>query len=566
MKSHDFLGTNKFSIENLIPNPCTESIEAFIKDFIRVSMLELSKTASGEHDENISKEIKKYFRRAFAVGLKNSSLRECRCNNDAHHRFIKDNSRRKLENAIIDRITQFPDSKNITLLSLGSGELLQDLIIVFRLTLLGYKNINLVCVDPEFDHEKIGEFLVIMEALNQYCEMNTICNFFNKVDDIPEELRDFDVVYAIDYDNLECGNDYSSRQLPERTGSFKDKPYLAAIAMLKACSFLNTNINSFAAFSQHAYLSIFSKNLAGLPSENNIENVVFHPNHFQQYCINSSLEVLLLHFAFFIKEKKQLFINDEIMPADHKPYIEILLQKFNIPYSFFTYADCLNQANNIGNNKFILVVDWIAFNTKLNDTINVPGFEADNFSIIRVNWMNRHSAELSCPLQKKLDELCTAGFPWIKAIFKENFETIKSLGFEEAQKTINMWKESGITKILLGKLLIEKIKKLSMGNDLVAELLTKRCTVSNFVLFDKTIQLHGYLANLLMMNDRDATFKAKDIIFCLQNNDFAGIEQYLNSETDKTGLQLWSQLSSLIPATVNNSMNKITLTNSVEEI
>lgn len=95
-------------------------------------------------------------------------LSECACyNSDIFNRELN-NRRANIEASIIDYIkSNFPDTekKSINYMSLGCGNLLQDFIIIFKLMLLGYRNIHIHLVDPKITLYKIRGSGNISKAL-----------------------------------------------------------------------------------------------------------------------------------------------------------------------------------------------------------------------------------------------------------------------------------------------------------------------------------------------------------------------------------------------------------------
>ena len=65
-----------------------------------------------------------------------------------HHRFLPNNIRVKVENAIIEHIVKHLLDSPVRILSLGSGAYLEDLMILLRLAERGIKCIHLAMVEP----------------------------------------------------------------------------------------------------------------------------------------------------------------------------------------------------------------------------------------------------------------------------------------------------------------------------------------------------------------------------------------------------------------------------------
>ncbi len=82
--------------------------------------------------------------------LLGSSLAECRCASSGNFNRFERTRRQHLEQHIVNRLT-LPTNEALNFLSIGSGRLLQDLILVFKLIEKGYTNINMHFVDGLYE-------------------------------------------------------------------------------------------------------------------------------------------------------------------------------------------------------------------------------------------------------------------------------------------------------------------------------------------------------------------------------------------------------------------------------
>ncbi len=129
-------------------------------------------------------------------------LYECSCEGThAFHRL--DNPRRNnFEKAIVDRLaTIHPDKKApIKLISMGSGGLMSDFIILEKLFLSGFENITLDCIEPKgIDPSKIES---IKKFFKEYPNVSLNISAYDYVDDLPSEESGYSAVIAVDYDIL----------------------------------------------------------------------------------------------------------------------------------------------------------------------------------------------------------------------------------------------------------------------------------------------------------------------------------------------------------------------------
>ncbi|MBA2711200.1 MAG: hypothetical protein H0U57_11485 [Tatlockia sp.] len=537
-------GVKEFSIDTLVPNPTPESMQFFIQEIVRVSMLEV-KSFKGRNIRFDNSNDEDAFTNYFEFWDQHSQLRktsigECCCNDNNHNRFLLGNNRRKIENLVMERIANFTTRDNINLLSIGSGKFLQDLIIIFRLSLLGHKKINMVCIETRLEKKACSQFKAIIAAVNLYCETEIFLHFYENIDEIPENLRNFDVVYSIDYDNLNLAKDYSSRKLPGRIGTFKVPAYIASIAVIKGLSLLNEEKDAFGAFSQQTNVSIFCASHNDLPTATNIENFIYRPNLFAQYCINSSIEVLLYHLSFFIMEQKPLLINEEIISAEDKPFLEAMFNKFNITYSFFNYSDCINNIDKLLGSKITLVVDMMAFDTWKNEKPELEGFEGKNISVLRIDWRDNKSL-VSAPscIEIQLTQLCGER----KGVIELLKRYLTSLGSKEAQIKINEWTDSNIhiNGKFLSKIVLIMLDNLSTSKNikLLKILMTPCYTYVDCLtaFFEEKVTLLDYLENLLESPTYIKIAIARDIIYCLEAKNYAGIEEFLTKTT--MGVEIW---------------------------
>lgn len=127
---------------------------------------------------------------------------ECACNRGTFNRVL--NSRRAdIEKAILSDIkADCPITSSISLLSLGSGGLFQDFIIIGKLIQEGYKAISLTLVDPEIDDKKVES---LKNFLGNFNDVKIDIYSYKNVHQIPQEER-FNAIYAIDYDQFENTN------------------------------------------------------------------------------------------------------------------------------------------------------------------------------------------------------------------------------------------------------------------------------------------------------------------------------------------------------------------------
>jgi hypothetical protein len=128
------------------------------------------------------------------------TLSECRCN--GHEREI----RQELEAEIMKQaLNRYPvaSTKELTYLSLGSGNLLQDFIIIFKLLKAGYKQISVSLIEPDLSDINKEQFRMICRIAQ---EVNAVVhvNYYPTVDQFITQTKSSKVhlISAIDFENI----------------------------------------------------------------------------------------------------------------------------------------------------------------------------------------------------------------------------------------------------------------------------------------------------------------------------------------------------------------------------
>ena len=134
--------------------------------------------------------------------LRGTSMKECHCR--SHHRFIPNNIRVKMQNAIIQHIIKHFIDKPVRIMSLGAGAFLQDLMIILKLAEAGINAVDIALVEPNPCLKAYPDFKYFVNKIRviykmKYISVKTYLDI-NEVD--PNDQ--FDIIYAIDYD--ECNS------------------------------------------------------------------------------------------------------------------------------------------------------------------------------------------------------------------------------------------------------------------------------------------------------------------------------------------------------------------------
>ncbi|PWY53794.1 hypothetical protein DGG96_20425 [Legionella qingyii] len=273
-------------------------------------------------------------------------LHECWCVvTHAHSRSTFSNIRAKYEERILSAVESNDKKSIIRLLSLGSGGLFQDLMILLKLYYHGYKNIELDCIETGNNQAQQEILQAIINRLNQN-GANIRVRHFKTVEERKAKTgnsqAECDVVYAIDFDNIAAvlGKDFSKRQLQYRSrDSFADEYcplFLGAYAELKKSAsslFLLTfgkNYISHCGESADVYCDEFDHQF-----ERRIPSHAYH----DYYYINANLSSILLHLPFLKAKNKPLLINEEILNPSTTEALKRILTKHNISYLIASAAD-----------------------------------------------------------------------------------------------------------------------------------------------------------------------------------------------------------------------------------
>ncbi len=262
-----------------------------------------------------------------------------------------------------------PLDKNapIALLSVGSGELLQEFFILIKLFHAGFRNIKLVMLDPIYSWRAKYErkvFLIIIDTMKKLYGLEIEPKFLSTITELNIDDK-FDVVYAIDYDNLDVSRDYSLRQLDGRNSSVKHEDYQTAITFLKSLNLLKDSTTSFAAISKGKDIARYNKgnmlpakspvifSISGLP--------VTQDTQFDHVYLYANIGHLIFNLNFLCESKSVLLINENLVHPDDKKEIDNLLQSYGIKHCYVSEAEALNFIREP--NKHSLILDGTLFHS-----------------------------------------------------------------------------------------------------------------------------------------------------------------------------------------------------------
>lgn len=123
---------------------------------------------------------------------KDAGLDWCTCTN------CDSNFRREVENSIVEKVLQTLPLNTVDshkILSIGSGNLLQDLVLINELIKKGYKNFTLDLIDPLLNNDKVTILKnFFTDHFNIQININVIDNIGNS------NNKNYHICYAIDFD------------------------------------------------------------------------------------------------------------------------------------------------------------------------------------------------------------------------------------------------------------------------------------------------------------------------------------------------------------------------------
>jgi hypothetical protein len=323
-----------------------------------------------------------------------SWLHECWCIDQENSRHSKINLREQYENRILHAISSHDKKDRIHLLSLGSGGLFQDLIILLRLHAEGYKNINLDCVDIINNKNQQNLLAAIISRLNQKSSSIRV-RHHKHIDEI-EQNQTYDSIYGIDFDELvKISNiDGSTRQLKYRGPNPKTdeltalffKAY-ARLAPTQTALFLLTVGKDYLALQNEIKSSSF------LSFENVLDNNSYH----DYYYINANIYELLIHLPFLRKQNKPLLINEALINPQLKDSLLQILNQQGLTYEIAsenTIAEKLDKES-----ATVLIIDNTAFDNS---------YKNESWIDKQFNHGYAQMARWNCKLGRKQDSYIIA--------------------------------------------------------------------------------------------------------------------------------------------------------------
>jgi hypothetical protein len=152
-------------------------------------------------DSSREKEMVAKKRKHWIVKGKAAGLKACTCYTHSLE------AREGIESAIVDQIKEnFSELKErqLLIMSVGSGKLLQDYILMKKLIFLGFKNIELTLIDPLLEKKNVDALIQLVNAKNSNKGFNvSIQSFQNSEKCLSEDVqKKYHAIYGIDFIDL----------------------------------------------------------------------------------------------------------------------------------------------------------------------------------------------------------------------------------------------------------------------------------------------------------------------------------------------------------------------------
>lgn len=271
-------------------------------------------------------------------------ISECRCPGSIawgavggpHSRKNPLELRNKLETTIEKACEGVGKDEPINLLSIGSGQLYQELVILARLWVKGYRQIHLYSVDDDSDFAEKNinarkQFAKLIEVFNQ---QGASFNFSSSatLSDVPETVR-FDVVYAVDFDDagMAMATEYANRNIPRGISGIKgDKNYEIVRLMINAANRMKDNEHSLFWLSSGKLVHAFNREGNLYPERRYYDFTLSQDMKPSFYYINANPLYVLYYLHQLIQTDCQVIINEAILDDNMKQAITQLLSRYDL--------------------------------------------------------------------------------------------------------------------------------------------------------------------------------------------------------------------------------------------
>jgi hypothetical protein len=125
----------------------------------------------------------------------------CPCGRRTRKTEKDENRRLRVEEEVLSKIEQRWGNKDqkLTLVSAGSGQCLQEWVLLSKLLLMGYKNVEIHLLDPAYCDDKAVR-TALPSFFSQFPSVNFDFHFHNSLEDFKDSSVQTDVLLGIDWD------------------------------------------------------------------------------------------------------------------------------------------------------------------------------------------------------------------------------------------------------------------------------------------------------------------------------------------------------------------------------
>lgn len=240
-----------------------------------------------------------------------SFLDECWCEGSKAHSRKHSLLRQEFEMRVSNAVAHLDRSTPINLLSIGSGGLFQDFMILIKLHDMGFTTIHLDSVEIEAGmYPRLLQ--KIIDKWNTLCGANITFRAVEELSELPAD-RNYNSVYAVDLEEMQiyvglnfspgADNDVSYMQ-------YRDASKLASL-MAEALARLSSDEQSLFWMSCGRDVIAYNgaKDFSKVHMISSFEHYLQESHHFDGFCINANIANIVHHFPYLMAQKKPILLD-----------------------------------------------------------------------------------------------------------------------------------------------------------------------------------------------------------------------------------------------------------------
>ena len=325
-------------------------------------------------------------------------LSECWCEGSRAHSRKDSTLRQEFEQRVEDAVAHLDRSTPINLLSIGSGGLFQDFMVLLKLHEMGFTTIHLDSVEKERD---MYPMLLqhIISKWNTECGVDITFRSMEEISALPAD-RSYHTVYAVDLEEMQhyLGLDFSRRQINDVSYmQYNDGVSLASL-MAEALSRLSTDERSL--FWMSCGRDVIAYNGVEDFSKSHMISFFEHylkENHqFDGFCINANIANVVHHLPYLLAQKKPILLDASIASETTLSAVQQFLQSRGLEAYILTRSE-IDQQIVSRPGSTLLVIDDSFYNPSVLDedrsySLSVPHYRTrlsqNSFNETRVAAFN----------------------------------------------------------------------------------------------------------------------------------------------------------------------------------